>query len=60
MLKELKSILVPLASIGGIVLIELHALDKGINGVAMSSSLILIAGIGGFYVRDLLGLFRKG
>lgn len=38
-------------------LVESYALSKGINGVALTSSIAAIAGIAGFKLRDV---FSKG
>lgn len=45
---------IAIAVIGGV---ETYALSKGINGVALTSSIAAIAGIAGFKLRDV---FSKG
>lgn len=35
--------------------VEAYALSKGINGVALTSSIAAIAGIAGFKLRDVFG-----
>jgi hypothetical protein len=49
----MKKWLVPLAAIAGIVAIEITALLHGVDGVLMSLSLVAIAGIGGYKLRDM-------
>ena len=46
--KELKDSLVALAACAGIVIIECKAMDMGMNGTFLASSLAALAGIGGF------------
>lgn len=41
----------PVVAILGIVTVELYALSKGINGVALSASIACISGLGGYYLK---------
>ena len=44
----------PLTAIVAIACVEAYALSKGINGVALTSSIAAIAGIAGFKLSDVI------
>lgn len=50
----------PIVAIAGIVAIEVVALCNGVNGIALSSSLALVAGIGGYQIKSFVDKLKGG
>jgi len=48
----MKTVIVSCIAIVGIIIIECVALSNKINGVMLMSSLSIIAGLGGYYVKE--------
>lgn len=55
-LKELEV----LSAIVGIIILEVYALSKGINGLVMSLCIAAIAGLGGYKVKEYAKSIKKG
>ena len=45
--------LIIIVGISGIVIIEIYALYKGVNGRALSTSIGIVGGLVGFFIRDV-------
>lgn len=52
-------LLTPIIAILAIVLLELVAISKGMNGVMLAGSVALIAGIGGFTTKTVKDKIKK-
>ena len=50
---------VPLVAMLTIASVEAYALSKGINGVALTTSIAAIAGIAGYKIKDLFNQKEK-
>jgi hypothetical protein len=49
-----------IGAIAGIVILDSIALMNGINGTMFTLSMIAIAGLGGYEIKDILEIFRGG
>jgi len=47
----MKLIIVPIVAILAVVALEIYALAQGINGTALSWSIAIVAGLGGYNVK---------
>ena len=47
-----------IVAITGIVILDAIALTQGINGTLFTLSMIIVAGLGGFEVRDVLATMK--
>jgi len=52
--KELQATVCTVAAIGGIVVLEIYAMEHGIDGTALAAAAALIAGLGGYKVKSIL------
>jgi len=53
--KELEKVLCTVAAICGIVVIEVVALDHGINGTFLTVSIASLAALGGYKLKGIKG-----
>ena len=51
--------IVPIICIISIVVIEITAIQKNINGTALAVAIAAIAGLGGYTLPDILKIFKK-
>ncbi len=56
----MRTVIIPVAAIAGIVIMECTAICHGINGKLLIISMTVVAGIGGFYFKGILDFVRKG
>lgn len=57
-MKAVIKVLTPLISIGAILTLELVAISHGIDGVLFSGVIALLAGLGGFHVKNITDLSK--